>query len=264
MPFTPSHVAAVLPFARTPLLPAALVVGSVVPDLFYFVPIDVERGFSHSLLGAVTLDLAAGLIVFTLWQLVFRRPAADFAPYWLRARLPSGRTGSTRSARLFVGARLAAGYGALAAASLLVGIATHLAWDTLTHAGWLTSVAPWMTQPLGPLPVVKWMQHGSSVLGAVIVVVWFALWVRRTAVVEPEPGRLTRAGRVLGWVAVLLPALALGLWYWIRGIGWGVSPVDADLVFRTVRLCIGGAGLAAIVVCLAWWALRRRVRVRAN
>ncbi len=251
-----------LPFARTPLLPAALVIGSMAPDLFYFVPIDVERGFSHSLLGAVTLDLGAGLIVFALWQLVFRRPAADFAPHWLRTRLPTGLPtgGARRSGR----ARLSVPYGALAAASVLVGIATHLAWDTLTHAGWLTAAASWTAQPLGPLPVVKWLQHGSSVLGAVIVVVWFALWVRRTVPGEPQPGRLGRTGRAVGWLAVLTPALGLGLVYWLLGIGGGVSPVDPDLVFRTVRLCIGGAGLAAIVVCLGWWALRPRVRAGSS
>ena len=252
MPFTPSHVAAVLPFVRTPLVPSALVIGSMTPDLFYFVPVDVERGLSHSLLGAVTLDLGAGLLVFVLWQLVFRLPAADFAPHWLRARLPTGR------------ARLSAGHLALAAASVLVGIATHLAWDTLTHAGWLTSVAPWTAAEAGPLPVVTWMQHGSSLLGLVAVLIWFVLWVRRTPAVPTEPGRLTRGRRVTGWLAVVLPALALGLAYWVRGIGWGVSPVDADLVFRTVRLCIGGAGAIAIVVCLGWWALRRRPRVRAG
>ncbi|MEE2045837.1 DUF4184 family protein, partial [Nocardiopsis tropica] len=38
MPFTLSHVAAVLPLARTRLPPAALVVGSVVPDLPYYLP----------------------------------------------------------------------------------------------------------------------------------------------------------------------------------------------------------------------------------
>lgn len=36
MPFTPSHVAAALPFLRTPLIPAALVIGTMTPDLFYY------------------------------------------------------------------------------------------------------------------------------------------------------------------------------------------------------------------------------------
>ncbi|MEI5672079.1 MULTISPECIES: DUF4184 family protein [unclassified Nocardioides] len=37
MPFTLVHPAAVLPLVRTPLVPSALVLGSVAPDLPYFV-----------------------------------------------------------------------------------------------------------------------------------------------------------------------------------------------------------------------------------
>ena len=243
MPFTPSHVAAVLPFARTPLLPAALVIGSVTPDLFYFVPVDVERGFSHSLLGAVTLDLGVGLVVLALWQLVFRRPAADFAPYWLRARLPRPS------------ARLAWGYAGLAAASVLVGIATHLAWDTLTHDGWLTGAAPFMADRVGGLPLVKWLQHASSVFGLLIVGVWFVLWVRRTPEGVAEASRLERRRRVAGWIIVIAPPLAVGVGYWLAGISGGLSPVDSVLVFRTVRICIGGAALLAVIACFGWWLL---------
>jgi len=36
MPFTLAHPAAVLPLFRGPLVPAALVVGAVAPDLPYF------------------------------------------------------------------------------------------------------------------------------------------------------------------------------------------------------------------------------------
>ena len=249
VPFTPSHVAAVLPFARTPLIPAALAIGSMTPDLFYFVPVDVERGFSHSLLGAVTLDLGVGLLVLTLWQLVFRRPAADFTPYWLRARLP-------RSS-----ARPSAGYAAIAAASGLVGIATHLAWDALTHEGWLTDVAPFTAEPVAGLPLVKWLQHTSSLLGVLIVGVWFVLWVRRTPEDMPEASRLERRRRIAGWIIVIAPPWAVGLGYWLVGIAGGASPVDPDLVFRVVRICIGGAALLAVVACLGWWSLRTHARV---
>ena len=39
MPFTPSHAAAVLPFLRTPLPASALVVGSITPDLPFYLPV---------------------------------------------------------------------------------------------------------------------------------------------------------------------------------------------------------------------------------
>jgi hypothetical protein len=248
VPFTASHAAAILPFLRTPLVPGALVVGSVMPDLFYFVPGDVERGFSHSLVGALTLDLGVGLLVFALWQLVFRRPAADFAPEWLRTRLPAS------------GARPGAGYVAIAAASVLVGIATHLAWDLFTHRGWVTDVASWTGADVGGMPLVRWMQHGSTVLGAAILVVWFVLWVRRTPRGEADTSRLGRLGRTVGWVAVVAPSLGVGLVWWVAGMSRGLAPLDSALVFTTVRLCVGSAGLLAVLVCLGWWAARPRRR----
>ncbi|GAB3606762.1 hypothetical protein GCM10027413_21710 [Conyzicola nivalis] len=244
MPFTPSHAAAILPFARTPLVPAALVVGSVMPDLFYFVPGDVERGFSHSLIGAVTLDLGVGMIVFALWQVVFRRPAGDFAPYWLRARLPRSR------------ARPSADYVALAAASILIGIATHLVWDAFTHRGWLTGAAPWTGAELGGLPLVTWLQHASSVLGALFLGVWFVLWVRRTPQGEVDASRLDRRSRIAGWAVVGVPVLAVGAGYWVWRMGEGVVPLDPHLLFSTARLCIGSAALLAVLLCLGWWAAR--------
>src|SRR5215207_10039344 len=43
MPFTPSHMAAALPFVRTPLIPSAIAIGTMAPDVPYFVPLGVAR-----------------------------------------------------------------------------------------------------------------------------------------------------------------------------------------------------------------------------
>ena len=50
MPFTGSHPAAVLPLMRWGLMPSALVIGSMVPDLPYFLPVP-DLGNTHSLIG---------------------------------------------------------------------------------------------------------------------------------------------------------------------------------------------------------------------
>lgn len=41
MPFTGSHPAAVLPLLRWGLIPSALVIGSMSPDLGYFLPLGI-------------------------------------------------------------------------------------------------------------------------------------------------------------------------------------------------------------------------------
>ncbi|GAB2460695.1 hypothetical protein HD599_001155 [Conyzicola lurida] len=261
MPFTPSHVAAVLPFARTPLLPAGLVIGSMVPDLFYFVPVDIPREFSHSPLGAVTLDLGVGALLFALWRWIFRRPVMDLAPLWVRGRFATAEIGLR--GRTGEGGMPWAGFCLLLASSLLVGIASHLLWDAATHRGLITDVFPLLLSEAGPMRLTAWLQHGSSVLGTVVVLVWIGWWASHTPLGEPAPSRLTTAGRAIAVAGLVAVGLALGGYYWVAGIRTGLSPVDSTLVFRSVRLTIGAAGLFAALLSLIWWTLPGYSRARS-
>ena len=65
MPFTPSHAAAVLPFLRTPLPASALVIGSVAPDLPYYLPVDLPWD-THTASAVVTVDLLLGGLIAML------------------------------------------------------------------------------------------------------------------------------------------------------------------------------------------------------
>lgn len=249
MPFTPSHIAAVLPFARTPLFPAALVIGSMAPDLFYYVPIRVPRDLAHSPLGIVTVDLAFGLIVFVLWQLVFRRPVLDFQPLWLRSRLAALPWAGHRP----VGMSWARA-GVILVVSLLLGSATHVLWDAFTHEGWLVSQLTWLQHPLGPLPAFKWAQHVSTVVGALLVAAWVFAWARRTRPVD-APGRAGTPVRVAAWLGVGVAGLVVALAIWAHGLSSGQAPFDPSLIFATVTIGLGASGLVAALFALAWWLL---------
>ncbi len=90
MPFTVSHVAAVLPVVgRSGRLPAAaLVIGSMAPDYPWFLTRGRTAGFSHSLLGVVTVDLAVGLLAVVLWRRWAQAPVRDLVPRAVGERLP--------------------------------------------------------------------------------------------------------------------------------------------------------------------------------
>ncbi len=249
MPFTPSHIAAVLPFVRTPLVPSALVIGSVVPDLVYYVPLPIPRGFTHSLVGAVTIDLALGIVLFVLWHLLLRAPVADLSPGWLRNRLPPqqglkpGDMGWPRASTLVV-------------LSLLLGIATHLIWDSFTHDGWVVSQLPALQQTFGPLAGYKWAQHGSTVIGAAIVTAWVLIWVRRTPVAQRPTGIAQRL-RVGAWALVLGVAIALALSIWLGGVIAGTAVLDGSLLFVALTLGIGAGALVVVGLSIGWWTRRR-------
>ena len=259
MPFTPSHVAAALPLLRTPLLPAALVVGTMAPDIPYYAPLFVHREFSHSLPGLVTVDLVLGLAGALLWWFVLREPVIDLLPRTVGSRIPAlGRTAwrpTGWSWPLTV---------TVLVLSVLVGAATHLIWDSFTHPGWLVDHVALLRVRIGPLPVTKWLQHLSSVGGLVAVAIWVAIRLRRTDPDSARPTRLSRAARGGAQFGIVAAGLAAGLIAWIHGIVSGLAPFDGSLVFLVARLTIGVAGVTGVVLVVLWFIAGRALSRRSG
>ena len=238
MPFTLSHAVAVLPLARSRrLVPAALVIGSWVPDLPYFVPLLGSSGWTHAASGPVTIDLLLGLAVLALWRLVLRRPLVDLAPAPLRHRVPPVR-------RLDGSSLLAS------AVSVALGAVTHVVWDTFTHGGrWGTTHVPALTVAMGPLPAYKWFQFASGGLGLAALLVWVLLWFRRT---PPRPvlPRARPSFRASVWVAV--PAVAVLVAIAVLALELDRSPSVEAAAFAAVTASMGSAGAAVVLVSLVW------------
>ncbi|MGA8090409.1 MAG: DUF4184 family protein [Terracidiphilus sp.] len=186
MPFTLSHAAAAMPFRRTRLIMSALIVGCFAPDFEYFVPFAHHGSFGHSLLGVFALDLPLSLVVLWLFHRYAKEPLAACLPASARARLQLGpRTLSIHSLSRF----------ALIVLSILVGIATHILWDSFTHSGHLLGhQVPFLdgqvSLPLfGPRPWFGILQYFSSVLGIVILLLWAIDWYRNAT---PVPSKSSR------------------------------------------------------------------------
>jgi hypothetical protein len=252
MPFTPSHIAAVFPFARTPLLPASLAIGSMVPDLPYFVPLPVEREFSHSLPGVPMVDLPMGVVSVLLWVLVFRAPLLDFAPAWLRRRFVMPGPWAREPRAVVVGALLVL-------ASLAVGIATHLIWDAFTHPdGWVVMHVAVLREQYGPFTGYRWAQYGSSVVGLLVIGVWVMAWVRRARPHAISPSRVRASWRVVAWVAVAAVLTVVAVLIWLDGLSSGADLFDRVVVYHVASRSIAAAGALAAVLCLGWHLLPSR------
>ncbi|MEU9895313.1 DUF4184 family protein [Streptomyces phaeochromogenes] len=210
MPFTLSHPAAVLPLMRRPFVPAALVAGAVAPDVPYFL---ARLGVSETspqdwygpLLNAtethsfdagllVGLPLAVGLVAA---YRMLRAPVT--------ALLPSG-LGLPESERV-PGLRARAGHVMWLLVSALIGIASHLAWDSFTHGdGFLvTHVEALRASALGGLTVARLLQYVSTVFG--LAVVGLHLWRRRDRL-RSQGGTVARLGPVMRWSVVGLLVLS--------------------------------------------------------
>lgn len=258
MPFTPSHAVVALPFVRTPLVPAAIAVGAMTPDLPLFVRgTPFHYGISHDLVWLpATLIVAFGLLV--LWRCVLRPAVRELTPRTVSERLPpQWDRGAAEGWRETV---TGAAWWAVPA-SLTLGVVTHVVWDLFTHEGrWGVEALPALQQQWGPLLGVKWLQHGSSAIGLVILTVW---GIRRLAQRDPVPRAFEiLGGRVrLAWWASL-PFVLTVAW------GWGLAamgPLDesftiAHLAYRVLPPACAVWGAATMVLCVAVQLRRRSAR----
>jgi hypothetical protein len=235
MPFTLSHIAAVLPayrpLARAHLFTAA-VIGSMVPDFGLLLPGYVPRPQTHSLAGLVTFCLPMGLLVFWLTMLLFRPAILEVLPDGAYLRLRAGpEPASILSLRAWLRASVA----------LLLGAITHLIWDAFTHENargvrmfpLLTDYGPQMGGHT--LHLWRWLQYGSSVFGLVVVAAALVVWMRDApAPAAPLVRHIERRERLLWLCAYLLPPLLIMTWALARETLVGMSPMTNGLALGLV------------------------------
>lgn len=245
MPFTGGHPAAVLPLVRSGLPASALVIGTVTPDLPMMLPIPEVVHFGHTPLGLVTLDLLLGTIVFVLWQVYFGPAVLAIAPRTVAARLPED---VPRGIAFHLSSGSRAGR---VLAAVLIGAATHLIWDGVTHDWmWGPQYVPWLAARHGSLLGWEWVQRFSDVAATGIVVGWLIAWWRRTperAEVSVLPLRI----RVAAWSLIVCPA-AVGFLYWLL----------ADSLFAAFARGAGPGVVGLVVVTAVWWTRTRQPSAR--
>jgi hypothetical protein len=191
MPFTGSHPAAVLPLVRR-LPPSALVIGAMVPDTVFYVPLPVSYEVTHSLSGVFTVDLVIGFALFALWQELFGAAVMALLPPGVSARL---RRPAPAGLAYHLGTP---GRAARTAAGLLVGALTHVVWDSFTHAGaWGVRHSTWLSSWHGSRPGYDWAQDASTVLGG-LALLGYALWWWSTTPPRSRPVAAPATVRVLG------------------------------------------------------------------
>ena len=188
MPFPLAHPAAVLPFRRHCskwLNFSALVVGTLVPDIGYLFR---EGGsLSHHAFGSILFGLPGGLLILTAFYAV-RKPLVVRMPERVR-----------RSLLPFC--KHAPGPVWVAVLSLVIGIWTHVLWDSVTHTdGWLVEHIPVLFLPVfhfdgrtARVCTVLW--YGSSFVAVGWLFMAFEKWRQNT--ITPVCGNLGTGKRIV-------------------------------------------------------------------
>jgi hypothetical protein len=223
MPLAPAHPAAVLPLQGLGLPLSALVVGAVAPDLPVYLPVGVSYATTHSGWG-IPADVVIGMVLLWLWVALVRDAVVDLTPY-LRRRLPA-------DARLDRRAWL------LAPLAVAIGAGTHVLWDSATHDwGFLVQQLAFLREEYGPVPLYRWVQHVSTVVGTVVVAS-YGMWRLKSMPVVDRPPAVRRSG--LWLVPVPLAVLSAGI------------------ALRDPEAAVGAGLLALLGVAVAWRAVHSR------
>lgn len=241
MPFTLAHPVAVIPLhrllGRAGVL-SALIIGSMSPDMPYFVPMGINRAATHSLAGLLWFCVPVGLVSYVLFHMLICPLGYCLLPLPLQKRLqpPSGSPWLLTTPLWAV------------LVSLLLGAATHLLWDALTHeGGFVVEMVPTLQILLWevggyPVFVYKVLQHGSTVIGILLLVRWGWQWFHSTSAHhEPRGWRLPAAARA-PILFVLLAAPVLG------GLISGVWHIGDAIGMRALQRCVVHGVVTAISV----------------
>ncbi len=263
MPFTLSHAVVALPAAGlaarpvTNAVPAAIAIGAMAPDLPLFTGgllLPYGRTHDPAWLPLTTLVACALLLV---WRCVLRPAVRELSPLPLASRLSETWDAPAGPAfRATLPAPLSAVWIVVAAA---IGVLSHIAWDLFSHEGRAGVVLlPVLDEQWGPLTGYKWVQHGSSAVGLLILGIWA---FRRLRAARPAAvvGRALPAAVRRAWWASLPAVLAAA---WILGLAL-FGPLTATftvqhLAYRVLPQACGLWAAATAALCLVVQVVRAR------
>jgi hypothetical protein len=203
MPFTPAHMIAAAPVwfgtNRRLHLPG-LLVGSMIPDIEYFVSLRPTGTLGHTLPGIFLQGLPSSIGLLLLMRYVLWQPFLRLIPNSWVVKMPLLRSMSWRNPVYLFNV----------CGSIVVGAISHIVWDSFSHAGgWAVLRWPVLQSQLGLLPVYKIVQYGSGILGLLGLAMWLILWFRQlpTPVASDRSPKQHRIWQqALVWMMILLIA----------------------------------------------------------
>lgn len=214
MPFTISHAVLAPPISkitggRLPI--SALAIGTMTPDLYrLFTSQDYD--FTHEWRGIIVPDLLIGLAFCLLWYLLFR-------PVVFRC------IGMVKPLDLHSFDRVC-GFILSVCIALIIGIATHLIWDGLTHSDFRTfAFDHFLNHTITLLghgyPMHRVLQIGTSIIALPILFWMMFKHIQQHQQVTPVADKIKKIKWLLliistlgGLLAYARFAMALGLELW--------------------------------------------------
>jgi hypothetical protein len=168
MPFTFCHPAIILPFSKyKKLSTSALIIGSTAPDFEYFIRMDLIRTHSHDFWAMFYFNLPLTIILYIIFQKIVKTPLINHLPTPLFQRFQPYKQEQINLPSLkniF-----------LITTSALIGIFSHLLWDSFTHqSGFFENHFSFQLHHFHLLGneyvVFRFLQFWSSIFGGIYII----------------------------------------------------------------------------------------------
>lgn len=169
MPLTFSHPALILPGKYLPerwVSMTGLIVGSITPDLEYFIRMRERSTYSHTWAGIFWFDLPLSLLLTFIYHYLVRNAFTCNSPAFLRRRLSKYIN--------FDWGHYFKNHFLLVIICLLIGITSHVFWDSFTHLnGYFVKAVPFLRETViiygNHIPNARILQAISTVVGGLVV-----------------------------------------------------------------------------------------------
>lgn len=238
MPFTFAHPAAILPLRGVRYLRTVpLILGAMIPDFPYYVPARfthfAQVPESHSFAGSYTTDLLLGYAAL-VGLFVLRQPLTALMSARARWLCLGGLAPFEHRAVEWLFAPVA----------ILLGVWTHLAWDSFTHPdGWMVHRVAALSAPvtIGPYSgqLCHVLQYVSSVFGLTVMAVWYWRLPGPPAAAAVQNAPRSAVGPVLLLIAAaaILIGSVQATEYFV-GSGMIHYGIHSGTVYRTVTILL--------------------------
>lgn len=230
MPFTVSHIAAVVPLKRLRLPFSALAIGSMSPDFSYIIELYGPYFEAHSLWGLFYFCVPISYLTWVIYSRYLRQAWTQLFP-WLAEDQEEASWGSVITA-------------------VAIGAGSHIIWDGFTHGhGWAVQVLPVLKRHVfffadHDIRLFKVLQHGSSLVGGLIVALSVIHKVRQSThqlIVTSRNEFL----KLCGMTITLATALCVPLFYRIA-MNFFSAPLESVLIAIAFRSLAAMACVAII------------------
>ncbi len=263
MPFTLAHPAILIPLEKAARryqgVLSALIIGSLLPDFSYFLPLGVTRYESHTWFAILWFCLPVGVVFYLVYHALLVPVLYSLVPNKLRQKV-SNRFATAQVPKLKQLPFIMLG--------VIIGASSHLFWDSFTHAysynwpvqniGFLSKTAFHIGDDY-PLQVYRLLQHLSSALG-LVAVCW---WIRRNFLTAPE--QTTPAWspsvkiRYIAAFLLIIPPMIYGVSNAFLLINNG--PLTYQIIkFATLTVIFGGRMFLLMWLSLGiyyWWLTKK-------